>query len=207
MRIFLFSLNYAPELTGTGLYSGGMAESLAERGHDVTVFASHPFYPDWQYSPGIQARRWTRERLNGVTVHRSPVYLPRKFNAITRMLHYGSFALACLGPALRAAWANKPDLVFNIAPALVSAPIALLTARLAGAQSWLHVQDFEVEAGFATNQMQANSLIGRLAFRFERFCINAFDRASSSRSEEHTSELQSLMRNSYAVFCLKKKII
>src|SRR3546814_1349104 len=27
------------------------------------------------------------------------------------------------------------------------------------------------------------------------------------RSEEHTSELQSLMRNSYAVFCLKKKII
>src|SRR3546814_5359824 len=82
MRIFLFSLNYAPELTGTGLYSGGMAESLAERGHDVTVFASHPFYPDWQYSPGIQARRWTRERLNGVTVHRSPVYLPRKFNAI-----------------------------------------------------------------------------------------------------------------------------
>src|SRR3546814_4742631 len=29
----------------------------------------------------------------------------------------------------------------------------------------------------------------------------------SRRSEEHTSELQSLMRNSYAVFCLKKKII
>src|SRR3546814_9960434 len=27
------------------------------------------------------------------------------------------------------------------------------------------------------------------------------------RSEEHTSELQSLMRTSYAVFCLKKKII
>src|SRR3546814_5770391 len=29
----------------------------------------------------------------------------------------------------------------------------------------------------------------------------------SSRSEEHTSELQSLMRISYAVFCLKKKTI
>src|SRR3546814_4503207 len=28
---------------------------------------------------------------------------------------------------------------------------------------------------------------------------------SGLRSEEHTSELQSLMRNSYAVFCLKKK--
>src|SRR3546814_6499195 len=29
--------------------------------------------------------------------------------------------------------------------------------------------------------------------------------AADHRSEEHTSELQSLMRNSYAVFCLKKK--
>src|SRR3546814_1715141 len=30
-------------------------------------------------------------------------------------------------------------------------------------------------------------------------------RLQDARSEEHTSELQSLMRNSYAVFCLKKK--
>src|SRR3546814_1917461 len=30
-------------------------------------------------------------------------------------------------------------------------------------------------------------------------------RIAASRSEEHTSELQSLMRISYAVFCLKKK--
>src|SRR3546814_10541638 len=30
-------------------------------------------------------------------------------------------------------------------------------------------------------------------------------RVASGRSEEHTSELQSLMRISYAVFCLKKK--
>src|SRR3546814_3113616 len=29
--------------------------------------------------------------------------------------------------------------------------------------------------------------------------------ATAKRSEEHTSELQSLMRHSYAVFCLKKK--
>src|SRR3546814_3159270 len=35
----------------------------------------------------------------------------------------------------------------------------------------------------------------------------AEDRAGWHRSEEHTSELQSLMRISYAVFCLKKKLI
>src|SRR3546814_4872864 len=33
------------------------------------------------------------------------------------------------------------------------------------------------------------------------------EQTADVRSEEHTSELQSLMRISYAVFCLKKKII
>src|SRR3546814_1504427 len=37
-------------------------------------------------------------------------------------------------------------------------------------------------------------------------CAEPFgDRIKEGRSEEHTSELQSLMRISYAVFCLKKK--
>src|SRR3546814_19589563 len=46
--------------------------------------------------------------------------------------------------------------------------------------------------------------------RAARDRTGAFDRrrkavaAKAPRSEEHTSELQSLMRNSYAVFCLKK---
>src|SRR3546814_2295350 len=39
----------------------------------------------------------------------------------------------------------------------------------------------------------------------DRFQRERSDRQNAMRSEEHTSELQSLMRISYAVFCLKKK--
>src|SRR3546814_4598465 len=35
--------------------------------------------------------------------------------------------------------------------------------------------------------------------------LDMLERFYSPRSEEHTSEIQSLMRNSYALFCLKKK--
>src|SRR3546814_17353666 len=52
-------------------------------------------------------------------------------------------------------------------------------------------------------------------FLFERGTLTATDEMrdrlnrtkgeSDGRSEEHTSELQSLMRTSYAVFCVKKK--
>src|SRR3546814_2118904 len=46
----------------------------------------------------------------------------------------------------------------------------------------------------------------RRCARRRSHCRNsAVDRNVNVRSEEHTSELQSLMRISYAVFCLKKK--
>src|SRR3546814_3082206 len=48
----------------------------------------------------------------------------------------------------------------------------------------------------------ASGLNGSCRFPFKN--TDRFYR-SRSRSEEHTSELQSLMRISYAVFCLKKK--
>src|SRR3546814_6049195 len=50
-------------------------------------------------------------------------------------------------------------------------------------------------AGHDLKQMRANC--------DQRYYEQLF--ASCGRSEEHTSELQSLLRTSYAVFCLKKK--
>src|SRR3546814_2692643 len=41
-------------------------------------------------------------------------------------------------------------------------------------------------------------------YRFSEICV-ARSTSAPHRSEEHTSEIQSIMRNSYAVFCLKKK--
>src|SRR3546814_1672240 len=56
------------------------------------------------------------------------------------------------------------------------------------------------ESGFS-----ASLRSGRRGMRSERPLRNQTDK-KRGRSEEHTSELQSLMRISYAVFCLKKQI-
>src|SRR3546814_4796166 len=45
-----------------------------------------------------------------------------------------------------------------------------------------------------------------LGFRDTKYSTSTVSLYFDNRSEEHTSELQSLMRISYAVFCLKKKI-
>src|SRR3546814_14134771 len=51
------------------------------------------------------------------------------------------------------------------------------------------------------------SPLGRIVGGAHRLHLARLDhlREGAQRSEEHTSELQSLMRISYAVFCLKKK--
>src|SRR3546814_3188083 len=50
---------------------------------------------------------------------------------------------------------------------------------------------------------QEDALVG--AGRNDRLLEDELQKVGEGRSEEHTSELQSLMRISYAVFCLKKK--
>src|SRR3546814_13100658 len=54
--------------------------------------------------------------------------------------------------------------------------------------------------------MQLGILVASfVAIEFGWQCVYALGGAKLARSDEHTSELQSLMRISYAVFCLNKK--
>src|SRR3546814_1611103 len=64
-------------------------------------------------------------------------------------------------------------------------------------------QDCQVNAPFAQKIGQCD----QRARQQRKLCADAVEHADNlwHRSEEHTSEFQSLMRISYAVFCLKKK--
>ena len=48
MKILIYGLNYAPELTGVGKYTAEMAVLLAGRGHEVRVVCAPPYYPEWR---------------------------------------------------------------------------------------------------------------------------------------------------------------
>lgn len=183
MRILIISNLYSPEPSGVGPYSAGLAASLARSGHQVAVICANPSYPHWKLFAGYKAWRWSRTLEDGVEVHRCPVYVPARVGGLSRVLHYASFAAAALPTAVGLARRLRPDLVIHVVPTMVASPVALLAAKLAGAKSWLHVQDFEVEAGFATGQMKSGSFLGNAALRFERKCIGAFDEVSTISPE------------------------
>src|SRR3546814_8707931 len=65
---------------------------------------------------------------------------------------------------------------------------------------------FRLELQAMDTQPVKERQVTRIPEEFQQTIGNAVaDLGNSDRSEEHTSELQSLMRISYAVFCLKKK--
>src|SRR3546814_3344980 len=71
--------------------------------------------------------------------------------------------------------------------------------------AWKH-PDFGLHVtAFAHGDAEQAQLVARYRLENTTDRPRAYTLALAIRSEEHTSELQSLMRISYAVFCLKKK--
>lgn len=180
MKIQILGLNYEPEKIGIAVYSSSLAEDLSSRGHNVTVICAHPYYPQWKIGDGwpkFGYRKLTSQA--GTKIVHCPLYVPETPTAKSRMIHYASFALSALPKLLRDAMCGRPDVVFVVAPSLVSAISGWITARLTGAKLWLHVQDFEVEAAFATGAIGSKSRLGRMALGFENWMLGRFDMISS----------------------------
>ena len=178
LKILIHGLNFSPELTGIGKYTGEMAFWLASHGHDVRVITTPPYYPAWRIDPPFRNRRTTEHPLPNLTVHRCPFYVPARPSGLKRMLHLGSFALSSLVPSLREVIA-QPDVMLTVEPTFFAAPVALLLARLAEAPAWLHVQDFEIDAAFDLGLLPSGGTFHALALALERRITCLFDRISS----------------------------
>jgi len=175
MRVLIYGLNYAPEPVGIGKYSGELGAWLTKRGHQIRVITAPPYFPQWHAT----GNRYRRECLEGAVVWRCPLWVPRRPNGITRLVHLASFAVSSL-PVLVRQWEWKPDLIICVAPALFCAPGALLLKRMCGPQtlSWLHIQDFELDAAFELGLLKGK-WERAIAERFERLLLKSFQRVSS----------------------------
>ena len=145
MRLLIVSINYAPEIISTGVYTTGLAEFMAQNGVETHVVTAHPYYPAWRTFEGWRRPWWTHRKEREVDIVHCPIYVPAKPSGLRRILHYISFAATSLPIMLWKSIVRKPDIVVLIAPSIITAPGVLAAARLCRATAWLHVQDYEVE--------------------------------------------------------------
>ena len=177
MKILLISTNYSPELTGTGKYSGEMLDWLVEQNYEARVVCAPPYYPQWQIGEGYSSWKYKIENSLNKKVYRCPLWVPAKPSGLKRLIHLASFALSSFPIVLKQIfW--KPDVVICIEPPLFNSFSAIITSKLSGAKSILHIQDFEVDAAFELGIVKAGWLKSFI-YAVERFLMNRFDKVST----------------------------
>ncbi len=136
-RLLLVSTNYAPEHSGIGPYSTGIAEHRAAAGDRVEVLAGMPHYPAWRTDPGYRGAWRRTEQRGGVTVHRRRHTVPARQTALRRAMYEASFLAHGRLTAPRGGY----DLVLSQMPGLAGGVIGAALARRAGIPHVVVVQD------------------------------------------------------------------
>lgn len=178
MRYLIIGINYYPELTGIGKFSGEMGEYLAANGHEVTVVTAPPYYPAWKVADGYRRYWYERERHAGVDIIRCPLWVPSRPSGLKRILHLLSFAVSSAIPALMIAARRRPDVVMVVEPPFMCTPTGLLAAFISRGRSWLHIQDFEIDAAFDLGLIRS-PFLRKVAYGMERVILARFDRVST----------------------------
>lgn len=181
LRILIVSLNFAPEETATGMYTGEMAKWLAKRGHHVDAIAGLPHYPEWKVRPDYKGKGLWKEALDGVTVFRTPHTVPSGsgVSAKQRILMELSFSFSSLYWWARILFSRKRyDVVIAICPPLQTAVMPTLYRFIRRVPWVLHVQDFQVDAALRLGMLTLGKL-DRLLFALENFFLRRATRVSS----------------------------
>lgn len=173
-RVLLYAMNYAPELTGCGRYTGEMGAELVRRGAIVTVVTTPPHYPGWRVQVD-HTNRYSSKTLAGARIIRCPAYLRNAMGGIHRMIAPFAFALTSLPVIMWQLLARRQDMLICVEPTLFAAPAALLAARLRGTPALLYVQDLEVDAAFEVGHLRPPAWLKRFAYALERGILRGFN--------------------------------
>lgn len=122
--------------------------ALMDFGIDLEVLTGFPFYPGQRVYDGYQQKPYAVERVQGVTIHRSPLVTGHTSNGIQRIASYVSFSASATVNALR--HVNPPDAVMTTLGPAPFASAASLLARRFGCPLILDVQDLWPESLFAS---------------------------------------------------------
>ncbi|MGB3799597.1 MAG: WcaI family glycosyltransferase [Lewinella sp.] len=169
MRILIYGINYAPELTGIGKYTGEMASFFAAAGDDVEVITAPPYYPQWEIKEGYDRGFYT-ESIEGVTVHRCPLYVPKEVTGMRRILHEFSFVLSSMRYWIPR-YFRSYDQIICISPPFDLGFPSLIHKWLRGTRVLNHIQDLQVDAARDLGIIKQQWLL-RLLERAEKWLLH-----------------------------------
>jgi colanic acid biosynthesis glycosyl transferase WcaI len=175
-RILIIGINFKPELTGIGKYTGEMVDWLIDQGNEITVITGFPYYPYWKVQAPYSGKFYRKETFHDgrLVVYRCPFYVPNNPTGIKRQIHEASLFLSAFFMMLCLTLKKRHDHTICIAPPFHLGIIALVYKFFKGTPIIYHIQDLQIDAAQILGLIKRNWVL-RLLFRLERYILNKVD--------------------------------
>jgi colanic acid biosynthesis glycosyl transferase WcaI len=148
MKLLVVTNMFHPDRGGGASVFSDMCYGLAERGHDVTVYAAYPYYPEWKNKSNANLWRTTDESIQGVSVRRFGMFIPSTpSKLIPRVLYELSFLLSLMRSLF---YFRRFDAVMIYCPLLSAVAYGALRKLFYREPVWLNVQDIPADAAAAS---------------------------------------------------------
>jgi glycosyltransferase involved in cell wall biosynthesis len=169
LKILIVTQWFDPEPTFKGLL---FAKELVKAGHEVEVITGFPNYPGGKVYDGYSIKFHVKEMIDGVTIHRVPIYPSHDSSAIKRVANYISFATSsCLCGLFSV---SRPDVIYSYHPPLTTALSATLISLFRRSPLVVDIQDLWPDTLAATGMLNNKKALSFV----EVFCQFVYKRAS-----------------------------
>ncbi len=179
MRVIVWGINYAPEITGIAPHNVSVCEFLRAAGHDVEMVTTFAYYPEWKKRATDKGVLYRTDDVNGVPVHRCWHFVPERVTAIKRIAHEATFAFTS---TIRILTLRAPDIYLVVSPPLVLGTVAWLTSRWKRAPFIFHVQDLQPDAAVGLGMLR-EGWFTRALYALESFAYEKAVRVSGISPE------------------------
>ncbi|HEY6416022.1 MAG TPA: glycosyltransferase, partial [Acidimicrobiales bacterium] len=131
MRVLVICPHYAPDTAPTGEVMTRIGDELVDRGHELHVVTSLPWYRDHRVEPRWTGRPVRHEDIDGTRITRVHPFPTDKRNIPARALGFAGFTGMAGAMALGGRRSLRPDVVLAMSP-----PLTLGAAGWLAAQRW-----------------------------------------------------------------------
>ncbi len=155
MKLLILTQYYPPETGAPQNRLHALARRLRDNGVEVEVLTAMPNYPKMEVFEGYRGEQYLREEIDGITVHRSRIYVRKSKGIVHRLLNYYSFVWTSFWTG----WRRLPqfDFIMVESPPLFLGKSAWLLSKLKGARLVFNVSDLWPESaeklGLVTNKV------------------------------------------------------
>jgi colanic acid biosynthesis glycosyl transferase WcaI len=172
VRILVVSNLFHPDRGGGASVFSDLCFGLAERGHDVTVYAAYPYYPEWTNKAHANLWRVSDEQLHGLRVRRFGLYIPKNPSKLGPRL---AFELSYAVSLLRSlAYRERFDAVMVFCPVMGAVAYTAARRLVYRETTWLNVQDIPADAA-ASSGIASGRLGQRIGQRAQSLVFNSAD--------------------------------